>query len=471
MPNTLPQSNNTLFLPYQKRWIQDNSRIKLMEKSRQIGISWTSAYNLVRKQGLIDAPYDAWVSSRDEVQARLFLEDCRLFAESLNLASKAIGSPILEDNARSNAYTLTLLNKRRIHSLTSNPDAQAGKRGTRILDEFALHPDPHKLYSIALPGLTWGGSLEIISTHRGRHNFFYELIQEARYHGNPKQISLHRVTLEDALNQGFLERLKTKLPADDPRQLMDNSDYFDWIRQSCADEEIFQQEYMCEPADDTSAFLPIDLITPCEYTPHEPWAINLNGPFQKQTTYFLGVDIGRDHDLTVFWLLEAHSNMLFTRSLTCLQNTPFIEQAAVLADYMQIPGLTRVCMDQTGIGRALTEEAIRLYGPYRIEGITFTAGIKESLVYPVRAAFENKTLRIPADPHLRADLRSIKKEVTSAGNLRFGSERVKSGHADRFWALALAIHAAKNPTPLSPQYETIHRPKRGTYPHFICTTI
>ena len=33
---------DALLLPYQKRWVLDPARIKVMEKSRQIGISWVS---------------------------------------------------------------------------------------------------------------------------------------------------------------------------------------------------------------------------------------------------------------------------------------------------------------------------------------------------------------------------------------------------------------------------------------------
>ena len=43
---------DALLLPYQKRWVLDNSRLKLMEKSRQIGISWASAYSMVRRKSL-----------------------------------------------------------------------------------------------------------------------------------------------------------------------------------------------------------------------------------------------------------------------------------------------------------------------------------------------------------------------------------------------------------------------------------
>jgi len=35
---------DVLLLPYQARWVTDDSRLKAMEKGRQIGMSWASAY-------------------------------------------------------------------------------------------------------------------------------------------------------------------------------------------------------------------------------------------------------------------------------------------------------------------------------------------------------------------------------------------------------------------------------------------
>jgi phage FluMu gp28-like protein len=68
--------------------------------------------------------------------------------------------------------------------------------------------------------------------------------------------------------------------------------------------------------------------------------------------------------------------------------------------------------------------------------------LKEELAYPVRGKMEDKKLRIPYKPEIRADLRAVTKETTAAGNIRFTAERSENGHADRFWALGLAIHAA-----------------------------
>lgn len=450
------ERGDPFFLPYQKAWIEDNSRFKLMEKSRQIGMSWATAYALVRSQCQENVSYDAWVSSRDENQAKLFLEDCRAFAGVLDPVSTS-EIQVLSAHQKPTAYTLTFGNDRRIHSLSSNPDAQAGKRGTRVLDEFALHENPRALYAIASPGLTWGGQMMILSTHRGAKNFFTELIDEARFGDNPKQISLHRVTLQDALDQGFLDYLKRKLLPDDPIQMMDEGTYFDSVRKSCADEEVFMQEYMCQPMDDSSSFLPYDLICSAEYPEAEDWSISLKDASRLKGQYVLGVDIGRDHDATVFWLLELLPlGILATRHVTRLKGSPFSEQASVLKSYMAIPGLRRVCMDQTGIGRQLVEEAVKSYGKYRVEGITFTALIKESMAYALKSRFEDRSVKIPPSPEIRADLRSVRKEITLAGNLRFSAERNQYGHADDFWALALAIHAAGEAAP--PQaYERIER--------------
>jgi phage FluMu gp28-like protein len=167
----------------------------------------------VRQKVRAGARLDAWVSSRDEIAALLFVQDARKFADVLNVAADSLGNSIIDDEGHT-AYQLRFANGLRVFSLSSNPDAQAGKRGDRILDEFALHGDPRKLYEIAYPGITWGGSLEIFSSHRGSANYFNELVREICERNNPKGFSFHRITLQDALDQGFLFKLQSKLPHD-----------------------------------------------------------------------------------------------------------------------------------------------------------------------------------------------------------------------------------------------------------------
>ncbi len=437
-----PEGGARLLL-YQRRWVNDTSRLKLAEKARQIGWTWATAFGLVHRKARLTSRHDAWISSRDELQARLFLEDCKEFARTLDESAAERGQECILHRAGSTASRLAFRNGSRIHCVSSNADAQAGKRGDRVLDEFALHKDPRKLYAIAYPGITWGGSLQIFSTHRGTGNFFNELVNEIKHKGNPKGFSFHRVTLQDALEQGFLFRLQQNLPPDDPCKDMDEAAYFNFIRAGCPDEESFQQEYMCAPSDDQSAFLSYDLIASCEYAAGEIWETDLD---RARGDLFAGVDVGREHDLTVIWVVERIEDVDYTRRVICLKSAPFDAQEQALYAVLDNPKVRRCCIDHTGLGRQFAERAQRRYGAYRVEAVGFTGAVKEALAYPVRSSFEDRTIRVPNDAALRADLRAIKKETTVAGNIRFTADRGRNGHADRFWALALAKHAAGKAT-------------------------
>ena len=437
----IPKDPDAVFLPFQSKWIKDSSRIKLMEKSRQIGISWSTAYAADERAAAQGARFDEWVSSRDDIQARLFIEDCKLWAGVMGLAAKDLGEVVLDADKKHSAYVLQFASGRRIHSMSSNPDAQAGKRGSRVLDEFALHREQRKMWAIAYPGITWGGSMEVISTHRGSNSFFNGLVREARHGGNPKKISLHRVTLQDALDQGFLYKLQQALPADAEQQDMDEAAYFDFVKSGAADAESFDQEYQCLPADDDSKFLEYELITACEYSGGTVWKRGLEGPFQGRL--FCGVDIGRKKDLTVLWVVEQLGDVFYTRHVETMEKMRKSAQEAILWPWFAI--CDRICIDSTGLGIGWADDAQDKFGEARVEGVNFTGQVKEALAYPLKGAMEDRMVRIPDDPMIRADLRKVQKTTTAAGNIRFVAEADSAGHADRFWALALALHAGSNP--------------------------
>jgi phage FluMu gp28-like protein len=438
----IPADRDAIFLPFQSKWIKDESRIKLMEKSRQIGISWSTAYGADERAAAQGARFDEWVSSRDDIQARLFIEDCKLWAGIMNLAAKDLGEVVIDAKDKLTAYVLQFASGRRIHSMSSNPDAQAGKRGSRVLDEFALHADQRKLWAIAYPGITWGGSMEVISTHRGSYSFFNGLIREAREKGNPKRISLHRVTLQDALDQGFLFKLQQALPADAEQQDMDEAAYFDFIKSGAADAESFDQEYQCIPADDDAKFLEYGLITACEYAGGTDWQRSLEGSFQGRL--FAGVDIGRKKDLTVLWVVEQLGDVLYTRHVEVMEKMRKSDQEKILWPWIAI--CDRTCMDATGLGIGWSDDAQDKYGEHRVEAVTFTGQVKEAMAYPLKGAMEDRKVRIPEDPKIRSDLRKVQKVTTAAGNIRFVAESTPDGHSDRFWALALALHASESPS-------------------------
>lgn len=403
-------------------------------------MSFTAAYGATERCTREGARHDQWVSSRDETLAIQFVEDAKFWADVLGQAAEDMGEVVLDPDARIKARRLAFASGRSIYSMSSNPDAQAGRRGGRLLDEFALHPDPRKLYGIAAPGLTWGGQMEVISTHRGSENYFNELIREIVEGGNPKNFSHHRVTLQDALDQGFLSKLQAKLPPGDERQQMDEQQYFDWIRRGCVDQETFDQEYMCLPADDHAAFLSHELIRSCEYSGKTEWRLELESAARSRPRLFAGVDIGRKKDLTYLWIVERLGDVLYTRHHEGLRNMRKSDQEAILWPWFAV--CDRICIDQTGLGIGWVDDAQDRFGEHRVEGVNFSAPVKEALAFGLRGRMEDRDIRFPRDPAIRAALRKMRKTTTAAGNIRFDAESDSAGHADEFWALALAAEAA-----------------------------
>ncbi|MCO1336914.1 hypothetical protein MO867_21535, partial [Microbulbifer sp. OS29] len=96
----LPANPDAIFLPFQSAWIKDDNRLKLMEKSRQIGLSWSTAYAADERTAAAGARHDQWVSSRDDLQARLFVEDCKMWAGIMNMAAKDLGEMVLDEEKR-----------------------------------------------------------------------------------------------------------------------------------------------------------------------------------------------------------------------------------------------------------------------------------------------------------------------------------------------------------------------------------
>jgi len=66
--------------------------------------------------------------------------------------------------------------------------------------------------------------------------------------------------------------------------------------------------------------------------------------------------------------------------------------------------------------------------------------VKAELAMPLLRLFQDRLVRIPSDPTVREDLHKVRKIVTASHNVRLDAPRDSDGHADRFWALALAYH-------------------------------
>ena len=428
------------FLPYQRKWILDTAPLKIMQKSRQIGISYADAYHSVRVASNKKSRLDVYISSRDRFQAKLYIEDCKHWAELLHEVILDLGEVLLDPDHNASAFVIQFANGKRIYSLSSSPNALAGKRGHVKLDEFALHQDQRLLYRIAKPVTTWGGTLSIISTHRGIGSVFNQLIRDILENGNPMGWKLHTVSLANAVAMGLVEKIGEKTGQHETRAA-----FMARLQSECIDEEQWLQEYCCRPADESSAFFSYDILNACEdrglklLTFGELAEITARNP---QSSLYIGMDVARKENLCVIDVGEKIGDVVWDRLRIELQNCTFSEIELELYRLLNLPQVKRACIDATGMGMQLAERAGERFG-WKVEPVTFTPAVKEELAFGLRRDFEDRKLRIVYDDKLRADLRGLKKEVTVAGNIRFVGE-TEDSHCDRTWAKALRQHAARN---------------------------
>ena len=95
---------------------------------------------------------------------------------------------------------------------------------------------------------------------------------------------------------------------------------------------------------------------------------------------------------------------------------------------------------ELGCGPGVRLQAFEDYG--WTAGVALIGQIKETLAVDLHIVFENEEVSIPRDRELISQVHSIKKTATDAGYSRYDTEKNEKHHADRFWALALAVHAA-----------------------------
>jgi len=71
--------------------------------------------------------------------------------------------------------------------------------------------------------------------------------------------SLHETPIQKAVEDGLVERINAVAKTNYSRQ--------EWLalqQSECIDQEQWDQEYCCLPADESAAFFPYDMITACE---------------------------------------------------------------------------------------------------------------------------------------------------------------------------------------------------------------
>ena len=520
-------------MPYQRRWIEDDAKLKLVVKARQIGYSFAATLRAVLR--CLERPTTWIFLSKGERQSRLLMEKVQEHIRSCGLVAQARESTFFESTLIKQLET-RFPNGSVIYGLPANPDTARGYSGNVTLDEFAFHADADKIYAALYPSITRGYGLEVISTPNGTQGKFYELAKAAGL--TESGLATRDSGLGIHLSSGHESRVPSPCPTGrraEPRTARWSAhwcDIYDAVRQGlkidlkllragCEDESAWQQEFCCQFVSTAENFFPPDLLAAClsaeasTDTPllllaSAPGAFSGLGPpaacpptggqgragtrgsgfgenkdrttppsaplLGKEGTkgwspaspesrvpspeFFLGIDIGRHHDRTVFWLDEvtppqagefriqnSEFRISVTRLVRTLAKMPFAEQLAFARELLSLlhedgrPLVRRAAIDATGMGAPLAEALAREFG-HRVEPVVFTAAVKEDLAFRTKRRMEARLTLLPDTREIRRAFSAVKKIVTPSGNLRFDAERTEAGHADEFWAKALADLAA-----------------------------
>ena len=296
------------FLPYQIRWLNDNSKIKIWEKSRRIGATYVQSFEDV--QDCLNKKVPAvWFSSADESAAKEYIDYCEMWVRYFHAIAKNKGVEVIDNDKDIKALVIEFKNGTKIHALSSNPKGFRSKGGKVVLDEFAFHNNPEELWKAARPCVTWGYPLRILSTHNGQNCLYYKFIEQV----NKGQLnwSLHKTPIQVAVSEGLVDKIYQRQTSKEEQEAWMQNE-----KDNCFDEYTWLQEYCCIAVDEACAFLPYELISTCEMD-------DVLKPLSElQHDFYVGVDIGRKKDLTVIWVLEKLENIKESTSCSTIKEDP-----------------------------------------------------------------------------------------------------------------------------------------------------
>jgi len=411
------------FLPYQLEYIRHKSNL-IYEKSRQIGVTYAAAFKSILRA--LDKN-DTFYVAQDEKSSKNFISLCSFFAKEFEIPEVEV-----------TALGLTLGgNCSKIVALTSNPRTLRGKTGSVILDEFAFHLDQDDLLAAAVPVTTWGGSLEIISTHNGPNSVFYRMLLEAREEEDSSYKILH-TDVYDAISQGLAQKIAKT------RGVEISDDAFLKEIRSKISSFAWEQEYECKIASEGSTIVGMESYKGLLSKHPIP-------DFLEDRDYgelYAGIDVGRTKNYTVLWIIEKCYNdeedkiYYKTVCIKWIQNMDLTKQTKILDKIVGHKCIVKCAIDQGLFGRSISDDLLNAYGKKVIIPIGFSNKLEAELCEITRKAVEYEQIDFPDNNLIMHDICSMRQTYTNSGNIRYEGG-VGDSHADFFYALALAIKMAE----------------------------
>lgn len=417
-----------VLLPYQQRWVADPAEVALWEKSRRIGASWCDASDSVLTASPADG-MDALYIGYSEDMTREYIDDCAMWARAFSLAAGAMNETVYEDEDKNiKAFRIDFASGKKILALSSRPRSIRGKQGKVTIDEAAFHDDLPGLMKAALAMLIWGGKVRALSSHNGEDNPFNLLIKDVK--AGKLAYSLHHTTFDAALRQGLYDRVKLV-----QGERLKEKSLEEWrakIYSLYGDNA--REELDVIPSAGSGVYIPRTLLERCgdasipvvRYVKPPEWMLDDNRlvearkwlvdtvkplidamPMGSRTV--LGQDFGRSGDLSVMWpLQQVSASQWRTPFVLELRRIPFDVQQLILFYLMdELPLLHHAKFDARGNGQSHAEAALQKYGVAKVECVMATQTWYAVNFPPYRAAFEDRSIAVPASEDIIADHRRV----------------------------------------------------------------
>lgn len=420
------------FDAYQLAFLKNRSRFRWVTKSRQVGYSFLFALEALARCHLRDKHTAVFVSyNLEDAKEKILI--ARQVHEELPLAYQ---KRLVVDSKTELAFQSNSSNGRMARIISHPSKAPRGKRGDCYLDELAHYVDDREVYkgSTALI-LRSNGQLTGCSTPLGRRGIFWEIAtQEIRKypHHSRQEVPwwLCRFFSNDTLRAAREAPTMTTEERVQAFGLPAIVEQFDSLPL-----EDFQQELEIAFIDESYSFYPYDLILPCT-SDDIVLARDFSDIDYRQGRLTAGFDVGRTKDrsdLAIFEQIGERKTCLFLRSY---DGVPFAEQAADLRRMLNTLPIARLSIDSTGIGMHLAEDLQQEF-PQVVPEV-FSNASKERWATDFKIALQRREVALPKHRDLVAQIHSIKRRVLPSGKIGFEAERTTRGHADKFWAVALA---------------------------------
>ncbi|CUY26061.1 hypothetical protein H3H12_12405 [Serratia marcescens] len=462
---------NEVLLGYQRRWIADDSPLKIAEKSRRTGITWAEAADAAltaSKAKAAGGTNHFYVGSNKEM-AREFIDAAAMWAKAYDLAAADVCEEVLADDDKDIlTFVIYFASGFKVQALSSNPSNLRGMQGNVTIDEAAFHERLAEVLKAALALTMWGAKVRLISTHNGTDNLFNELIQDSR--AGKKRYSVHTITLDDACRDGLYKRI-CQVKKREWSQLAEDQWKADLLRDTATQDDALE-EYYCVPKNGSGTYLarsireraargdgPVLRFTGSAEFNSLPegmraldmreWLENTVLPVLNplpEKRHALGEDFARSGHLTVFAPITINDDTTRTVPfLVELANVPYKQQEQALFFICdRLPHRDGIKLDGRGNGNYLAEQAAERYGAEVEVVMPSVAHYRENMPR-FKAAFEDDELVVPKHEDVVNDLGQI---VVLRGvpgiddRENTGSDGHKR-HGDSAYAIFLAYLASK----------------------------